>query len=477
MSRFKEGLPRNQLIMFPETIDEYISEENPVRFINAFVNELSMSKLGFKRSNPMAKGTSPYNPKDLLKLYIYGYLNKIRSSRKLAKEIRRNVELMWLLKKLKPDFKTISDFRKNNLKGIQNVCKQFTLLCKDLGLLSSNLVAIDGSKFKACNSLDRNYSLKYIEKKISKIDESITKYLQELDKNDNYEKTHKKITKPELLNKIESMKEKLKYYSELEKKLKKSGETEVSLTDPDSRLMKDKKSFVIGYNVQSVVDSENHIIVAHEVVQDKNDLYQLSKMAKKSQEIMQSKSLKVVADKGYYTEDEIVKTKSLGIEPNVIKPKPGISKKYKDLYPKDKFHYNKEKDHYVCPVGENLKFTGTGKSKKRLLRYYETSKCKLCKLKLKCTSDKRGRRITRSSNIEIIEEMVQRMKIDPDIALKRKSIVEHPFGTIKRGLDQEYFLLRGLEKVKTEMSLSVLVYNMKRVLNIFDIKYLIKQIV
>lgn len=476
MTNFKEGLSREQYIMFPEIIDDYISEENSVRFIDAFVENLELLKLGFTNAVPKDRGTSAYSPKDLLKLYIYGYLNKIRSSRKLENETHRNIELMWLLRKLRPDFKTIADFRKDNLKGIQNVCREFTMVCKDLGLLSGNLAAIDGSKFKACNSRDKNYTDKSLKKSIEAIDKKINEYLKELDEGDEQEKGQKKLTAEELKEKIEKLKSRKERYDEIKTQMDSTEEKQVSLTDPDSRLMKDKNSFIVGYNVQTAVESENHLIISYDVVQDGNDHNQLANMAKQAKEILESEQLRVTADTGYYTEEEIIETEKAGITPYVFKPVATPNTK-KGLYTYEDFTYDKEKDAYVCPANQELKFRGFGKSKKRKLRYYYTKSCQSCPLRDKCTEDKGGRRIGRSVNAEVLERMEARMKEEPEIGAQRKQLVEHPFGTIKRWFDQEFFLLKGLEKVKTEISLSVLSYNLKRVMNIIGIKRLMQYMV
>ena len=299
MPNFKEGLSREQYIMFPEIIDDYIKEENPVRFIDAFIEGLNLLEIGFQNAQPKDRGASAYHPKDLLKLYVYGYLNKIRSSRKLENETHRNVELMWLIKKLKPDFKTIADFRKDNLKGIQNVSRQFTLVCKDLGLLGSSLVAIDGSKFKACNNKNKNYTKNSLKKEIEAVDKKINEYLKELDESDKQEAGQKKLTAEELKEKIEKLKSRKGRYDEIKTKMDSTDEKQVSLTDPDSRLMKDKNSFIVGYNVQTAVESENHLIISYDVVQDGNDQNQLSKMSKQAKEILETNDLKVTADTGY----------------------------------------------------------------------------------------------------------------------------------------------------------------------------------
>lgn len=471
MTNFKEGISREQYIMFPEIIDEYIEAENPVRFIDAFVANLDLLQLGFSKAIPKARGTSAYNPQDLLKLYIYGYLNQVRSSRKLEKETHRNVELMWLLKKLKPDFKTIADFRKDNLKGIKNACREFTFVCKKLDLIGGELIAIDGSKFKANNSNKNYYTEKDVKKEQDYINNKINDYLKELDLADEQEYGQKKLTAEELKDKIEKLKSRKNKYEHIKSKM--GTEKQLALTDPDSRLVKDKKQYVVGYNVQSAVDAKHNLIVANDVIQCANDLSQLSPMTEKALEIIETNDLKVVADTGYYHEEEIIKVTDKGVIPYVFKPKGNPNDK-KGLFTRNDFTYDKEKDVYHCPANQQLRFRGFGKNKKRLLRHYYTPACKACSLRPKCTEDKSGRRICRSVKEDILELMAQRMKQEPQLAILRKQIVEHPFGTLKRSFGYERFLLKGLEKVKAEISLSVLAYNLKRVINIIGFKGLMK---
>jgi len=291
-----QGINRKQSIMFPEVVDDYIEENNPVQFIDVFVDSLDLNESGFKYSETKSTGRPPYNPGDMLKLYLYGYLNRVRSSRRLEKESGRNVELMWLLKKLKPDFKTIADFRKDNSKAMKKVCKEFTLICKRLELFGGEIVSIDGSKFKACNSKKRNFNEAKLKKRLREIDEKIEKYLAELEENDAKETIEKRPSKEEMRKKIEDFKKRKSEYLQLLGKLKKSKETQVSLTDPDSRAMVNNQRIEVCYNVQATVDKKNKLIIDHEVTNEVKDSNQLSKMSNRAKEILEVEKLEVLAD-------------------------------------------------------------------------------------------------------------------------------------------------------------------------------------
>jgi transposase len=342
---------------------------------------------------------------------------------------------MWLLKKLRPDFKTIADFRKNNIKGIENTCREFTIVCKKLDLLGGELIAIDGSKFKACNSNKNFYSKKDIDKEIEKIDKKVKDYLRELDEFDDIEPQQKKLTSEELKEKIEILKSGRGFYEQLKEDM--GEETQISLTDPDSRLLKDKKEYIVGYNVQTSVDSKHNLIVANDVIKSANDKNQLVSMTEKSQEVLASENLKVLADTGYYNEYEIVKLVEKGITPYILKPSGNPNDK-KGLFTYNDFTYDNKKDVYVCPGKQELKLRGFGKNKKRLLKYYYTTSCKSCNIRQKCSKDKSGRRVARSVNANILEEMGQRVKQE-NVSLLRKKIVEHSFGTLKGVLDLATF--------------------------------------
>ncbi len=475
---FVEGVPRQQAVMFPELLDDYIADDNPVRFIDAFIESLDLQALGFERAVPAETGRPPYNPGDLLKLYVYGYLNRIRSSRRLEAEAKRNVEVMWLLGKLAPDFKTIADFRRDNGEPIRAVCRKFTLLCRTLGLHSGELVAIDGSKFKAVNSRERNFTKGKLQELRRQAEAKIERYLQELDENDGEETDSKKLTREELQEKIEWLKKRKGTYDELERQMEESGESQISLTDPDARSMTlgSNRGTDVGYNVQISVDAKHKLIVDHEVTNECNDMNQLNAMAVRAKAVLEVDSLEVVADAGYYNSQEIKDCQDQGIVPYV--PQTNSSKNKKaGRYTKEDFRYDAENDCYWCPAGEALRYSSSGPDKHgRKIRRYDARRCTECALKRKCTRDKRGRRITRWEHEMCLEELAQRLRAKPEKVKQRKALVEHPFGTIKRSMDQGYFLTRRLCKVRAEMSLTILAYNIKRVMGLMSIERLLAEL-
>ncbi len=469
------GKNRNQITLFPEIIDNYITDDNSVRFIDVFVDNLKIS--GFKYSETKETGRPPYNPQDLLKLYIYGYLNHIRSSRKLEKETHRNVEVMWLLEKLTPDHKTIANFRRDNKKAIKQVFREFTLLCKKLDLFGGELIAIDGSKFKAVNSKKRVFTQNQLAEKISDIEKYIENYLNELDNNDKEESNINKPSKKELQEKIKSLKSRKHGYQEIKKELERTGESHICLTDPDARLMKEGGSSRknASYNVQTSVDAKYNLIVNYDVVQDANDKCQLSNMAVESKEILGSKNLEVLADTGYYSGKEVKKCLDNEIIPYISETRISHDEKITSEFYADKFKYDNEKDHYVCPNNQELTFKGTKKSERGYtVRLYKTPSCQNCEFKPKCALSEKGRTIHRSEYAEYLEDMRNRLKSNKKKVRKRKAIVEHPFGTIKESFGYRKLLMKGLANVKTEMGLAILAYNMKRAINELGIKKLIR---
>lgn len=328
---FIRGVSREQGVLFPERLEDYISEENPVRFIDAFVENLDLEALDFQRTTPAWTGRSPYSPQDLLKLYIYGYLNKVRSSRKLEQETHRNVEVMWLLCKLTPDHKTISDFRKDNRNAFLGVFRSFTLLCRQLDLFGGQLIAVDGSKFKAVNNPNRHFTKDQLKKRVQDLDKKIDQYLQDLDACDAKEASTPSKDKTSLEDKIKKMKEKQTTYTHLLSDLEERGENQVSLTDPDSRSMPKSPKAKVGYNVQTAVDDKHHLIVEQDVTNEANDKAQLSKMSIKAKETMGVEELNSAADRGYYTGEEIKVCEENNITPYVPKPD-SSSTKSKGLY-------------------------------------------------------------------------------------------------------------------------------------------------
>lgn len=463
------GADRNQNIMFPELVDEYVSEDNPVRFIDAYVNNLNLFDLGFTHSIPKQTGRPSYAPSDLLKLYIYGYLKKTRSSRQLSQLTHLNVEVFWLLKKLQPDFRTISDFRKENTEGLKRVCKEFTMLCKKLNLFGGELIAIDGSKFSAVNHNSKSVSKKDISELIQQIDKNIEEHFSNLEKQDAIEQSVEQPSAEELQEAISKLKKHKDYISKLGDILEETGETQVSGTDPDCRKMRTGNQGIdMSYNVQIAVDSKNKLIVAHDITNDSNDVNQLVPMADLAKKTLELEELNVTADKGYFNEEQIAECESGKIKCYIPEPQKSHNKG-KGLFTHRDFIYDKTNDLYVCPAKENLLRSGTVTKHGKQTGLYKTNACKKCKLFSKCTTSSDGRRIYRSEYRDIIETMQIRMKENPSPSNQRKSIAEHPFGTIKHTMQQGYFLLKGKSKVAAEISMSVLVYNMKRVMNIVGI--------
>ncbi len=431
-----EGQDRNQMILFPETIDEYIREDNPVRVIEEYVEQLDMVELGFEKAVCAATGRPPYDPKDLLKLCLYGYLNRVRSSRRLEDEAGRNLEVIWLMKKLQPDHKTIADFRRDNIKAIRAVFRDFTRLCNEWGLYGRELVAIDSSKFRACNSKRNNYSAKKLERHIKYINEKIDKYLQEIEENDKLEEgIAKRPTADEIKERINELRERKQKYEKYKKQLKETGVTEISTTDPDARLMCNNNNAVdVSYNVQTTVDSKHKLIADFKVTQNPNDLGELDNMALRAKKLFGVESLEVVADKGYYKAEDLKKCVDNGITPYVTKQVYANGTGDKDFY-SDKFKYDKERDVYICPAGKQLCYVRDRKQKEKGIISYEYRNyeaCKDCELKGRCTKSKKGRLITRHVDQDFLDTIDLQTELNMDKYKLRQMIVEHPFGTIKR---------------------------------------------
>jgi transposase len=465
------GEDREQGTMFPERLDDYIREDNPVRFLDAFVESLDLLELGFKRAEAKQMGRPAYHPGLFVRLYLYGYLYRLRSSRKLKREAERNVELMWLLRKLMPDHKTIADFRKDNLQPLRKVCGEFSALCRKMKLFGGELVAVDGSKFKASNGRERNFNEKKLKKLMTLAEQSMEKYLAELNAEDAEEA--KTETTPanaeELKKKIEALgKRKAEHQRRLEE-LQKSGESEMSLTDPEARLMKTRQGTAVCYNVQMAVDHKHRLIAASTVSNSASDRGQLAEISKEAKQTLAVEQVDVVTDMGYYDCADVSACEKNGI--TVYMHKPPLSVKSKQ-YTKDDFQYNASNDTYRCPAGADLAKTGKGTERGRAIKYYTTPACATCPKKSLCTKAAR-RRIKRLVDEEVVERMVQRARDNPDKMRARKGMSEHPFGTLKRWMDQGYFLMRGKFKVGTEISMSVMAFNMKRAFKIVGVKDMI----
>lgn len=464
MKRFIQGESRTQCTLLPELLDDYIAETNPVRVVDVFVDELDLGQLGFEGVAPAATGRPAYHPAVLLKLYIYGYLNRIQSSRRLEKESCRNVELMWLIGRLAPDFKTIANFRKDNGQAIRSVCRQFVVLCQQLGLFSEALVAIDGSKFKAVNNRDRNFTSAKLQRRMEEIESSIHRYLADLDTADRQEPAVAKVRGERLQDKIAALKEQMKALKEIEVRLNETPDKQISLTDPDARSMKTRGTGIVGYNVQTAVDTKHHLIVAHEVTNIGTDRDQLTTMAKLARAAIETEALTVIADRGYFKGEEILACHEAGI--TAIVPKTTTSgAKAEGRFDKADFIYDASIDEFQCPAGRRLIWRFSGIEKGMMMNRYWSSHCPRCLIKEKCTPGD-YRRVSRWEHQAVLDDMQTRLDHAPDSMRIRRQTVEHPFGTIKLWMGSAHFLTRTLSRVSTEISLHVLAYNLKRVMKI-----------
>jgi transposase len=468
--KHRAGLDRTQTLLFPERLEDYIAPENPVRFLDAFVAQLDLADLGFARAQVAATGRPPYDPAVLLKLYLYGYLHRIRSSRLLEAECHRNVEVIWLLGKLSPDFKTIADFRKDNLKPLRAVSRQFTVLCRKLELFGGELLAIDGSKFGAVNARDQNFNAAKLQELVDRADARLAEYLKEMDKADAAELAGVALSKDELAAKIVALQEKQDWHKELLAQLDAQNK-QISVTDPDTRKMPTAQGMLVGYNAQVAVDAKHKLIAADEVTNEVTDLKQLANVALQAKTNLEVNQTEVVADAGYYNAAEVSRCAEQGITTYVPKADTSANTA-RGLYGKSRFRYDQKKDVYVCPAGAELTYRFATYELGRELRYYRASGCKTCALKKQCTRNKANRTITREENEGLMEAMAARMKAQPWKFKLRKTLAEHPFGTIKRWFGYTHFLLKGLEKVRCEWSLTTLAYNLKRVLNLVSFEKL-----
>ena len=457
MKRFIEGTDREQSTLFPECLEDWVEEDNAVRVIEAFAERLDLGDLGFSGVDPQATGRPSYHPSVLLKLYIYGYLNRVQSSRRLEREAGRNVEVMWLTGRLIPDHKTIADFRKDNGPAIRKVCSRFVSLCRQLGLLAAASVAIDGSKFKAVNNRDRNFTSAKMKRRMAQIEESVARYLHQLDSNDRQEPSLAQTMRTtRLKEKIERLKEEMQRLEKLEVQRLAAPDQQISLTDPDARSMatSGRGSGMVGYNVQAAVDIKHHLIVAHEVTNRGTDRSQLAQMARQTKAALETDSLDVVADRGYFSSEEILACEAAGI--TVTLPKPQTSgSKAKGRFGKQDFVYLADEDVYRCPAGERLIYRFTNQENGLTLRRYWTSACQACAIKGQCTTGKQ-RRITRWEHEHVLEVVQQRLDEHPEKMRQRRETVEHPFGTIKYWMGATHFQMKTLKKVGTEMALHVL---------------------
>jgi transposase len=477
MRRFVEGIDREQATLFPECLEDWIDQDNPVRAIDTFVDKLDLCGLGFDGVAPEATGRPSYHPSGLLKLYIYGYLNRVQSSRRLEREAGRNVEVMWLTCRLVPDHKTIADFRKDNGPAIKRVCAQFIELCRQMGLLLTSSVAIDGSKFKAVNTRDKNFTRNKVERRRVQLEESVARYLAQLDTADRQEPSDELAAKTEhLKEKLVKLGSEMQRLAAMEKLMLASPDQQISLTDPDSRSMatSGRGSGVVGYNVQIAVDTEHHLIIAHEVTNSGSDRAQLSKIASQAKEVLGVDELEAVADRGYYSGPQILACHEAAIA--VTLPKPVTSGiEAKGHFGKQDFRFVAEEDVYVCPAGARLAYSFTTQDKGMVLRRYRTNACQRCPIKRECTTGKE-RLISRWEHEHVLEAVQKRLDRNPQAMRQRRETAEHPFATLKMRMGATHFLMKRLPRVATEMALHVLAYNLTRVMNIVGIQPLMAAI-
>ncbi len=476
MKRYVEGQNRSQSTLFPEVLDDYIAEDNPVRVVDVFVDELDLKDLGFEGAEPEATGRPAYHPGTMLKIYIYGYLNRIQSSRRLERETQRNVELIWLTGRLSPDFKTIADFRKDNGKAIQRVCREFVVLCRNLNLFTEALVAIDGSKFKAVNGRDKNFTQHKLKARMQQLEQSVARYLADLDRADRDPSAVTEARVEHLKEKVEIVKSQTQRLKALGEQMSQTPDEQISLTDPDARSMATsaRGSGVVGYNVQTAVDAKHHLVVTHEVTNQGTDRAQLSSMGQQTQEAIGAAKLTALADRGYYAGPEILKCEQAGI--NALVPKSHTSNNLaKGQFDKRDFHYLAAEDEYRCPAGQRAIKRFTTIEHGLTVHKYWTSACPRCPLKAQCTTGD-YRRITRWEHEAVMEAMQARLEKMPDAARIRRQTAEHVFGTLKAWMGATHFLMKRLPNVRTEMSLHVLAYNLKRAMQIFGVVPLMQAI-
>ncbi|MHC2002831.1 IS1182 family transposase [Methylobacterium sp. CM6241] len=473
MKRFIAGEDRQQITLLPDCLDDYITADNPVRLVEVFVDELDLTALGFAGAVPEATGRPAYHPATLLKIYLYGYLNRVPSSRRLERESQRNVELIWLTGRLMPDFKTLADFRKDNGSAIQAACAQFVVLCRRLNLFSKAVVAVDGSKFKAVNNRDKNFTAAKVEARMAQVETSIGRYLAALDRADREPSDIAEARTTRLKEKIAGLREQMQVLQARGRQVEAAPDRQISLTDPDARSMptSGKGTGMVGYNVQAAVDAEHHLIVAHTVTNIGNDRTQLAPMGLLAQAATGCDTLTVLADRGYLNGEQVLACEGTGVLPCVPKTLTSGHAK-RGLFTGQDFVYDAENDHYTCPAGQHLT-KGPARSDRRaegdeMDHYRNLTACLDCALKPRCTPAE-TRRVKRWVHEGVLDAMQARLDRMPDAMKIRRQTVEHPFGTLKAWMGATHFLTRTLARVRTEMSLQVLAYNMKRMIQMFGV--------
>ena len=477
MAGFIEGVNRDQTTLFPERLEDWIVEDHLVRVVDLFVDDLDLASLGFQRHTAARTGRPGYHPAVLLKLFIYGYLNRIPSNRRLEREAGRNVEVMWLTGKLVPDHKTIAEFRCKNGGAIRKTCAQFVELCRRIGVLKGDCVAIDGSKFKAVNNRDRNFTTGKIASRLAHLEADVESYINEMVRINRQEEGEARVEKVRhLARRYGRIRQEIARLKAMDRALANTPDGQISLTDPDARAMATsaRHSGMVGYNVQSAVDTETHIIVTHEVTNQGFDRDQLSPMAIAAKDALQCDDLHAIADKGYFSGPEILACHEAGITTTV--PRPATSgNAAKGMYVKADFAYDAERDVYVCPAGEELIYRYTREERGLHVRRYWINECQTCPVQRGCTNGTE-RRITRWEHEDLVDAARERLGRDPDPMTLRRCTVEHPFGTIKAWMGHTHFLTRRLKNVRSEMALNVLAYNIKRMVSLIGIRGLMAAI-
>ena len=479
---FKTGESREQTSLLPARIEDYVRADNPVRAIDGFVCALDLAKLGFRHADRGAEeaGQPPYDPADLLKLYLYGYINQIRSSRRLEREACRNLELIWLLKNLKPGYRTIATFRKENWAALKAANRSFVLLARELGLVGGTVVAIDGSFFHGDASKASIFTRKRLKEQIAKLDKDIEAYRKSLEDNDAAEAKRPRKDRGNGsgggrgrdigAQVAELMAKRSRAQADLAR-LEESGETQLSKTDPDARLLVKSGQGTAGYNVQSVVDDKHKLIVASEVVNDSSDVGQLHAMARAAKDALHAEVLQALADEGYYSSLELKACEDDNIVAYVPVPEGNRQLEKKGRFSLKDFSYDAAADAYHCPAGKLLhpmpgRFQNT--SGRTEIRYASSATaCRKCRLRARCLSPNAARRtIGRWEHEDVLDRHRARMQGADELMRRRSAIVEHPFGTIKCRAGYRHFLVRGFNRVRGEWSLMALCYNFTRVLNI-----------
>src|SRR5690348_9507829 len=467
-----EGHDRFQTLLLPESLDDYVGAEKPGRCIDAFGDGLDLTAAGFGRVSAKRTGRPGYAPADLLKLYIYGYLNRVRSSRRLEAETHRNIEVIWLLRHLKPDFKTIADFRRDNRDAFRAVFRQFVLLCREMDRFGRELLAVDGTRIKAVNNKDRNFTRASLQNFIELADAKLDDYLQRLDQSDASESKTGGSRVKDLAEKIAAIRERRTRCKGMLAQLERTGEDQISLTDPDSRAMAAHTHVGVGYNVQVAVDTKHKLIVEQQVTNQVLDMGLLTQTAEPAKEVLGVERIAVVADRGYFKIEDIEACEKAGIDPYVPRPQRGPSVRA-GLFRKDEFRYDPTSDSFLCPAGQRLHpYSSSLLRGLKKINYRNSQACRDCPIRSQCTGSQ-FRCVSRLENEAVLDRMQARIAQRPDILDKRRETVEHPFGSIKQWMNQGAFLMRGLEKVRGEFSLTALAYNLRRILNIVELPKLI----